>query len=84
MKIDKKVIDRRVALLEAEGITFVTNTNVGENKKADELLKEYDAVVLCCGASNPRDITVPGRESKGIYFAVDFLKATTKSLLDWK
>lgn len=82
MKIDKKVIDRRVALLEAEGITFVTNTNVGENKKADELLKEYDAVVLCCGASNPRDITVPGRESKGIYFAVDFLKATTKSLLD--
>lgn len=82
MKIDKKIINRRVALMEAEGIEFVTNANIGENVKAEDLMKEYDAVVLCCGASNPRDIQVPGRESKGIYFAVDFLKATTKSLLD--
>lgn len=82
MKLDKKVIDRRLALLEAEGVEFVTNANVGENVKADDLLKEYDAVVLACGASNPRDINVPGRDAKGIYFAVDFLKATTKSLLD--
>lgn len=82
MKIDKKIIDRRVALMEAEGIEFVTNANIGENVKADDLLKEYDAVVLACGASNPRDINVPGRDAKGIYFAVDFLKATTKSLLD--
>ena len=82
MKIDKKVIDRRVALMEAEGIEFVTNANIGENVSADELMKKYDAIVLCCGASNPRDINVPGRDSKGIYFAVDFLKATTKSLLD--
>lgn len=82
MKLDKKVIDRRLALMEAEGVEFVTNANVGENVKADDLLKEYDAVVLACGASNPRDINVPGRDAKGIYFAVDFLKATTKSLLD--
>lgn len=82
MKIDKKIIDRRIALMEAEGIEFVTNANIGENVSADELMKNYDAVVLACGASNPRDINVPGRDSKGIYFAVDFLKATTKSLLD--
>ncbi|HIR14122.1 MAG TPA: glutamate synthase subunit beta [Candidatus Choladousia intestinavium] len=82
MKLDKKVIDRRIALMEAEGIAFVTNANIGENVKADQLLKEYDAIVLACGASNPRDIQAPGRDAKGIYFAVDFLKATTKSLLD--
>ncbi len=82
MKIDKKIIDRRIALMEAEGIEFVTNANIGENVKAEDLMKDYDAVVLCCGASNPRDINVPGRDSRGIYFAVDFLKATTKSLLD--
>lgn len=82
MKLDKKVIDRRLALMEAEGIEFVTNANVGENVSAEELMKNYDAVVLACGASNPRDINAPGRDAKGIYFAVDFLKATTKSLLD--
>ncbi len=82
MKLDKKVIDRRLKILQAEGVQFVTDANVGENVKAEELLREYDAVVLACGASNPRDINVPGRDAKGIYFAVDFLKATTKSLLD--
>ena len=82
MKLDKKVIDRRLAIMEAEGIEFVTNANVGETVSAEELMKNYDAVVLACGASNPRDINVPGRDAKGIYFAVDFLKATTKSLLD--
>lgn len=82
MKLEKQFIDRRIAIMEAEGIEFVTNTNVGEDIKASELLKDFDRVVLACGASNPRDITVPGRESKGIYFAVDYLKAATKSLLD--
>lgn len=82
MKLDKKVIDRRLAIMEAEGIEFVTNANVGETVSAEELMKNYDAVVLACGASNPRDINVPGRDAKGIHFAVDFLKATTKSLLD--
>ena len=82
MKLDKKVIDRRLELMEAEGITFVTKADIGENVKAEQLLEEYDAVLLACGASNPRDIQAPGRDAKGIYFAVDFLKATTKSLLD--
>jgi glutamate synthase (NADPH/NADH) small chain len=82
MKLDKKVIDRRIDIMKAEGIEFVTNADVGVNYKASRILKEYDSVVLACGASHPRDINVPGREAKGIYFAVDFLKMTTKSLLD--
>lgn len=82
MKLDKKVVDRRVELMKAEGVEFVTGANVGENVKAEELLKNYDSVILACGASHPRDIKAPGREAKGIYFAVDFLRANTKSLLD--
>lgn len=80
MKLEKQVIDRKVRIMEEEGITFVTGCNVGMDKKAAELLKEYDRILLCCGASNPRDIKVPGREANGIYFAVDFLKSTTKAL----
>lgn len=82
MKLEKSVIDRKIRIMEEEGIHFVTNANVGENVDAKGLLKEYDRVVLCCGASNPRDINVPGRDAKGIYFAVDFLTGVTKSLLD--
>ena len=82
MKLEKQVIDRRVKLMEEEGIEFVTNVNIGVDITAEELLQKYDRVVLCCGASNPRDINAPGRDAKGIYFAVDFLKTTTKSLLD--
>ncbi len=82
MKLEKDVIDRKISIMEEEGITFVTNANVGVDPKAEELLKEYDRVVLCCGASNPRDIGVPGRDARGIYFAVDFLTGVTKSLLD--
>ena len=82
MKLDKSVIDRRVKLMEEAGITFVCNTNIGGDITGEELLSQYDRVVLACGASNPRDIKVPGREAKGIYFAVDFLKQVTKTLLD--
>lgn len=82
MKLEKQVIDRRVDLMKAEGIEFVTNADVGANVDAQELINDYDAVVLCCGAGNPRDINAVGRDANGIYFAVDFLKATTKSLLD--
>ena len=82
MKLDKSVIDRKVKVMEEEGVIFITNTNIDTKAKASKILKEYDSVVLACGASNPRDIKVPGREAKGIYFAVDFLKATTKSLLN--
>ena len=82
MKLEKSVIDRRINLMEEEGVQFVLNTNVGKDITAEELLKKYDRVLLACGASNPRDIQVPGREAKGIYFAVDFLGKVTKTLLD--
>lgn len=82
MKLEKDVIDRRVSLMKESGVKFETNKNVGEDIKPATLLRKYDAVVLCCGAGNPRDINAPGRDANGIYFAVDFLKATTKSLLD--
>lgn len=82
MKLEKQIIDRRIDIMKEEGIEFRTEVNVGKDVKAADLLKEYDRVVLACGASNPRDIKVPGRDANGIYFAVDFLKSTTKALLD--
>jgi glutamate synthase (NADPH) small chain len=82
MKLEKHIINRRIAIMKEEGITFVTGADVGGNYKANKITKEFDSVILACGASNPRDINVPGRNAKGIYFAVDFLKSTTKSLLD--
>ena len=68
--------------MEEAGVHFVTGVNVGKDIKAEELRKKYDCVVLACGASNPRDIKAPGRDAKGIYFAVDFLGRVTKQLLD--
>ena len=82
MKLEKDVVDRRIELMKAEGVEFVLNTDIGADVKAEKLLRDYDRVLLACGASNPRDIKVPGRESKGIYFAVDFLSSVTKSLMD--
>ena len=82
MKLEKPYIDRKIDIMKEEGIEFKTGMNVGIDVKAEEIKKGYDAVVLCCGASNPRDINVPGRRSKGIYFAVDYLTAATKSLLN--
>ena len=82
MKLEKHIIDRKIEVMKAEGVTFITDANICENVKAKKLLEEYDSVVLACGASNPRDIKAPGRDANGIYFAVDFLKSTTKSLLD--
>ena len=82
MKLEKRIIDRKIDVMKAEGITFVTNTDIGKDIKPAKLLADFDRVVLCCGSSNPRDITVPGRDAEGIYFAVDFLSRNTKSLLD--
>ena len=82
MKLEKTVIDRRIALMEQEGVVFRTGVDVGKDISAEEIQKQYDAVVLACGSSNPRNINAPGRESKGIYYAVEFLKATTKSLIN--
>lgn len=82
MKLEKHIIDRRIDIMKEEGVEFKTSVNVGTDITADELLKEYDRIILACGASNPRDIKVDGREAEGIYFAVDFLKSNTKALLD--
>ena len=80
MKLEKQYIDRRLCIMEEEGVEFRLNCDVGKDVKAAQLLKEYDRIILACGASNPRDIKVPGRDAEGIYFAVDFLKSTTKAL----
>ena len=82
MKLDKAIVQRRVDLLAAEGVNFVTNTDVGRDYPADRLINEFDAVVLCGGASRPRDLAVENRNLSGIHFAMDFLRANTKSLLD--
>ncbi len=82
MKLDKKIVERKIQVMQEEGVTFVTGADIGKDVKADKLLHDFDRVVLACGASNPRDIKAPGRDAEGIYFAVDFLKANTKSLLD--
>lgn len=82
MKLEKQFIDRKIEVMEQEGVIFKTNVDVGKDVTAKELLKKYDAVILACGATNPRDISAPGRDAKGIYFAVDFLTSTTKALWD--
>ena len=82
MKLDKQVLDRRIRLMEAEGVVFKTGVDVGRDISPEELKKQYDRIVLACGASNPRDINVPGRDAGNICFAVDFLSSVTKSLLD--
>ena len=81
MKLDKSIILRRTALMEQEGVEFRVNASVGETVTAQEILGEYDAVVLACGSTKPRDIGAEGRDAAGIYFAVDFLRSTTKALL---
>jgi glutamate synthase (NADPH/NADH) small chain len=81
MKLDKAVIDRRVKLLEKEGIEFVTGVAVGKDVPAEKLMADFDAVVLATGSTVPRDLTVEGRELAGVHFAMDFLVGSTKSLL---
>ena len=82
MKLDKKILDRRIELMKAEGVEFKTGVDVGKDITAEELKRQFGRVILACGASNPRDINVPGRESGNIYFAVEYLSSVTKSLLD--
>ena len=85
MKLDKReVVARRVALLEKEGVKFVCNATVGENVEAELLRKDFDAIVVCTGATLPRDLKVEGRELDGVHFAMDFLTASTQALLNGK
>lgn len=83
MKLDKtNVVLRRIQLLEEEGVNFVCNTEIGKDLPAQQLLDEYDGVILCTGATKPRDLPIEGRDLKGIYFAMEFLTANTKNVLD--
>lgn len=85
MKLEKEaVVLRRIHLLEAEGITFKCNVEVGKDLPTESLLKDFDAVVLCTGATKPRDLPIEGRQSSGIHFAMDFLTANTQAVLDGK
>jgi glutamate synthase (NADPH/NADH) small chain len=85
MKLDKKeVVMRRLRLLEEEGVKFICDACVGENVEPQILVKEFDATILCTGATRPRDLPIEGRELKGIHFAMDFLTANTRALLDRK
>lgn len=80
--LDKEVVQRRVDILAEEGISFKTGIEVGRDIPAGDLIKENDAVVICTGATKPRDLDIEGRDLNGIHFAMEFLKANTKSLLD--
>jgi glutamate synthase (NADPH/NADH) small chain len=82
MKLDKKIVQRRLDLMAAEGVKFVTNADIGRTIPATQLRQEFDAIVLCSGAPKPRDLPIEGRDLKGIHFAMEFLHANTKSLLD--
>jgi glutamate synthase (NADPH/NADH) small chain len=82
MKLDKEVVQRRLDLMAAEGIKFVTNADVGRNIDPKQLLAENHAVLLATGATKPRDLPIPGRQLKGVHYAMEFLTASTSSLLD--
>lgn len=82
MKLDKGVVQRRLDLMAAEGVKFVTNANVGKTVDPKQLMAENHAVLLATGATKPRDLPIPGRALKGVHFAMEFLTANTSSLLD--
>jgi glutamate synthase (NADPH/NADH) small chain len=83
MKLDKqKVVMRRLDVLEAEGVTFVCNTEVGKDLPTQQLMDDFDAVILCTGSTRPRDLPIEGRDLKGIHFAMEFLTANTQAVLD--
>ncbi|MCI5871628.1 glutamate synthase subunit beta [Streptococcus sp.] len=81
MKLDKSIVQRRIDTMKNLGVTFIANTEIGRDITADDLLAQYDRVILATGASVPRDLPVPGRELSGIRFAVDFLTDVTKKVL---
>ena len=81
MKLDKKIVSRRIDLMKSEGIIFRTETDVGKDISFEELKREFDAIVICCGAKKPRDLKVEGRDVEGVYFAVDFLSMATEKVI---
>jgi glutamate synthase (NADPH/NADH) small chain len=81
MKLDKAFVLRRVRLMREQGVVFQTNTRVGDDYPVKLLEREFDAIVLACGARQPRELSVPGREAQGVHLAVDYLTASTKAIL---
>ena len=81
MKLDKRIVARRISLMEQEEVEFRCGVNVGKDISFDELKSEFDAIVLCCGSKSARDLKVDGRDANGIYFAVDFLTDATKKVI---
>lgn len=82
MKLDKKIVRRRLDLMEKLGVDFQCNKEVGKDVKASDLLEDYDAVLLAVGATKARNLNVPGMDAKGVYLAIDYLKASTRHLLE--
>jgi len=82
MKLDKSIVQRRIDLMTAEGVRFVTGKEIGRDIDVQSLSAENDAIVICVGATRPRDLNVEGRQLAGIHFAIDFLKENTRKLLD--
>jgi len=82
MKLDKAIVQRRLDLMEAEGVTFVPNAEVGRNVDIEQLRADNDAVVFCTGATWPRDLKIPNRQVDGIHFAMEYLQLNTQSLLN--
>ncbi|WP_088050270.1 glutamate synthase small subunit [Virgibacillus dakarensis] len=82
MKLEKDVVERRIRLLEQEGVNFATNTEVGTDISAEDLKAKHDAVILCTGAQKQRDLVIDGREATGVHLAMDYLTGSTKKLLN--
>ncbi|HEY5283020.1 MAG TPA: glutamate synthase subunit beta [Polyangia bacterium] len=82
MKLDKGIVERRIKLLAEEGVKFLVNTEVGKNYPSEKLREDFDAIALCGGSTVPRDLSVEGRNLSGVHFAMEFLTANTKRLLD--
>lgn len=81
MKLEKKTLDRRVQLMHDEGVEFVTNAHIGVDQPVEKLRAEFDAIALCCGATQPRDLPIEGRDFEGVHFAMEYLTKNTQTLL---
>ena len=84
MKLEKEVVQRRVDLMTAEGIEFQTGVEVGKDLSAKQITEDFDSVILCCGATKPRDLPVEGRNLNGVHFAMELLTRNTQGLLEAK
>ena len=84
MKLEKEIVQRRVDLMVAEGVEFIVSTEIGKDLPAKKLVEDFDSVILCCGATKPRDLPIEGRDLKGVHFAMEFLTINTQGLLELK